>query len=50
MQKKVKYDRDYFVAQGRKGGEKTLKTKGTTHFKVISKKAVKAKKHGKVKN
>lgn len=48
---KITYTRDYFVTQGRKGGNQTLAAKGAGHFKIISKKAVKArKKYGKTKN
>ncbi len=36
------YDRAYFVAMGRKGGRATLKKKGKTFFKTISKKGLKA--------
>lgn len=40
----MKYDRDYFVKKGHKGGKQTLENKGAKFFKLISKKAVKARK------
>lgn len=47
----MKYTREYFVTKGRKGGNKTLEVKGVGFFKVISKKAAKARKqNGKAKN